>query len=121
MTRQHNLVHGGDLVGERFHLRCVDGQKGIEEVGKLNAVRFGDQPKLLGITVETPGLAGFQYFQFGFAIAVDQLIRQPALAVLVGQLDGYGADPFDINYRDKTVRQNAFNRRSAYNVFELRH
>ena len=52
LARQHLLVDGGDLVGQRLDVRGVHGQHGIEEVSEADAVGLRDQAEQRAIAVE---------------------------------------------------------------------
>ncbi|MEI7639390.1 MAG: hypothetical protein WCJ37_18900, partial [Syntrophus sp. (in: bacteria)] len=54
LTRQHGLINSRDLVRQRVHNRGVDGEHRVEEVGKADAVRFGNQTEQPSVTVKTP-------------------------------------------------------------------
>ncbi len=107
LPRQHFLVDGGDLVGQRLDQRGVDGQEGVEEVGEPDPVGLGDEPKKCPVAVEAPGLAVRCHGERRFAVAIDQLVAEPSRGVLVSDLDGDRADPLDGENRDQSVRQDA--------------
>ena len=54
-------------------------------------------------------------------VAVEELIRDPATGVLVGELQGLGAEPLDIDDRHGCVGQDAANGGVGSQVFELGH
>lgn len=58
LARQHLLVNGGDLVGQRLDVGGVNGEQRVEQVGEADALRFGRQPEQGAIAVEGPGSAG---------------------------------------------------------------
>ncbi|HVX16324.1 MAG TPA: hypothetical protein VHC22_34375 [Pirellulales bacterium] len=81
----------------------MDGEQWIEEIGQPNAVRFGEKAKQSTVTVKAPGPACFDDFQCRLAVSVEQLVAEAAIAVLVGHVDGYGADPTHVADRGHRV------------------
>src|SRR5439155_25974660 len=47
LARQHRLIDGEDLVRQRLHQRCVDGDERVEQVRQSDAMRLGDKTKEL--------------------------------------------------------------------------
>jgi hypothetical protein len=60
LARQHFLVDRRDLVGSGSTSE-VDGKHRIEEMRQPDAVSFGDEPKQLAVSVETPWLTLLRY------------------------------------------------------------
>jgi len=118
---EHLLVDGGDLVGKRIDQRRMNGQEGIEEMGELDAMGFRDKSKVGSVPVKAPGSPFGGDLQGGFSVAVDQLVSQASRRVLVGDLNGDGAEPFYVQNRDEAFGQNALNRRSSGDLFKTGH
>ena len=92
----------------------MDRKERIEKVSESNTVRLRNQPEKIGIAFETPGFAGLHDLKVSLAITVDEFIGQLTFAIFVGQLDGNGADPGDIDYCYKPIRQNTFDDRTTF-------
>jgi hypothetical protein len=52
LPRQHLAIDGRDLMRQRLDPRTVDGEIGVEQVGKPNPLRLGGDAKCLTITVK---------------------------------------------------------------------
>ena len=55
------------------------------------------KPEQGAVAVEAPGPAGLGDFERRLAVAVEQFVAESARAVLVGDLDGDGADPLHVD------------------------
>lgn len=106
-AREHLAVDGGDLVRQGFDARGVDGEVGIEQVRKPDAVGFGDQPQESTVGVEGPGASGADDFEGAGFVAVDEAVCDGAGGVLVGDLGGLVAIPFDVDDADRAGRGQA--------------
>ena len=82
---------------------------------------FGDEPEQCPVAVEAPGLSLGGHVQRGLAVAVKQLVAEAARGVLVGDLDGDGADPLDVDHGDKAVREDAGNGAVGRDFLERSH
>ncbi len=87
LAREHLLVDGRDLVGQRIDQRGVDSQERIEQVGEADPVGLGDEPEERAVAIEAPGLAGRGDFQRRLSIPVEELVPEPARCVLVRDLE----------------------------------
>ena len=106
-TGQHGLVDGGDLVGERLDVGGVDGQQGIEEMGKADALGFGNETEEGAVAVEAPGAGLLGDADAGLVVAVEELVGDFAGGCFVGQLDGVFSVPLHVDHRDEAVCQDA--------------
>ena len=86
LARQHRLVDGRDLVRQRLDERGVDGEHRVEEVGEADAVRLGDEAEERAVAVEAPRPARLDDLEARLVVAVEELVRDAAGRVLVGQL-----------------------------------
>ena len=82
-------------------------EHGIEQIRQPNAVRLGDEPEEAAVAVEAPGPALLNDFQARLVVAVQEDVGDAASGILVGQLDGLGAEPLDVHDGDETVGQDA--------------
>ena len=51
---EHRLVDGGDLVGQRLHVRSMDGHHGVKEEGEVDALGLDRQLERITLAVERP-------------------------------------------------------------------
>ena len=75
----HFLIHGGYLVRQRLHRRSMNSQIGVKEMGKVDAVSFGDQAHGIAVGIKAPGQSVLQDLETGLILAVNQLIAELAL------------------------------------------
>ena len=113
LARQHRLVDGRDLVRQRLDDRGVDRQHRVEEVREADALRLGDQPEQRAVAVEAPRPALLDDLEARLVVAVEQLVRDLAGRVLVGQLERLGAEPLHADDRDQRSEGCRGRRRSA--------
>ena len=116
---QHGFVDRGDLVRQRLDHRRVHGEHGIEEMGEADPLRFGDEAEQRAVAVEAPGPSGLDDLEPGLVVTVQQLVGDLAGRCLVGQLQGFRAEPLDADHRDEAVGQNAAHRGIGPEVIEL--
>ena len=64
--------------------RGVDGQEGVEEVGELDALGFGDEPEEGAVSVEAPRAAQLDQVEAVLVVFVEQLVGDFAGRGLVG-------------------------------------
>ena len=107
LARQHRLVDRRDLVRQRLDERGVDREHRVEEVRQADAVRLGDEAEERAVAVEAPGPALLDDLEARLVVAVEQLVRDLAGGVLVGQLERLGAEPLDADDGDQRVREDA--------------
>jgi len=84
LTRQHGLVNGGNLVRQWVNNRGVDGEHRVEEVGKADAVRFGNQTEQRSVAVETPGAALLHEIETWLVVSIEKFVCHLARGRLVG-------------------------------------
>ncbi len=121
LPRQHLAVDSRYLVRQRVDDRGVNRQQRIKEVGQIDSVRFRHQPEELAVAVEAPRTAGFDYFQGGFAIAIEQLYVGLAGRILIGKLNRCGPIPPDVDYSDQAVGQYALDGGAPLEILQFRH
>ena len=121
LPRQHGLVHGRDLVGQRIDHRRVHRQHRIEEVRQSDALRLGDQAEERAVAVEAPGPALLDDFDARLVVAIEQFVRHLAGRRLVGEFERLGAEPLHADHRDQGIRQDAAQRSVGLKLFELAH
>ena len=119
LARQHGLVNGGDLVGQRIDHGGVHRQHRVEEMGEADAVGLRDQAEEGAVAVETPGPALLQQLQAGLVVTVEQLVGDLAGRGLVGQLQGLGTEPLDTDHRHQGIGDDAANGGVGLELFEL--
>ena len=56
-SRQQFLIHGPNLVRQRVNVRTIDGNHGVMAGRVSNAQRLGDEPEIVGVTVESRYIA----------------------------------------------------------------
>ena len=76
-------------------------------MGESDALRLGNEPEERAIAVETPRAAALNHFEARLVVAEEQLVGDASGGVLVGELDGVGAVPLDVDDRDQPVRRDA--------------
>ncbi len=79
LARQHLAVDGCDLVRQRFDLGGADGEIGIEQIGKPDAVGLGRKPQKAAIGIERVGTSSFQEFEAGLLASIDQALAHPTV------------------------------------------
>jgi hypothetical protein len=88
---------------------------------EANAFGFGHQSQQRAIGVKRPGLAFGHNLKARFILAVDELaIRVPGCRA-VGQVDGGGADPLDVDNSHRAVGDNTLDGCPWMEVFETGH
>ena len=121
LAGEHGLVDGGDLVGEWVDERGVDRQDRVEEMRQPDAVRFGDEAEECAVTVETPGATLFDDFDPGLVVPVEEPVGDSSGGVLVGELQGGGAEPLDADDGHQGVGEDAPDRRVGCEGLECAH
>ena len=79
LARQHLAINGRDLMRQRLDLGRADGEVGIEQVGKADAVGLGREPQQRAVGVECIRAAGFDEFERGFLAAIDEPLADTAV------------------------------------------
>jgi hypothetical protein len=90
-------------------------------MGEMNALGFRYEAKKSAVTVKAPGPPFFDNLEIGLAIAVEQLVADPACGVLVGEFDRVRPEPLHANDGDNARRQNAANRAIRLDVLQRCH
>jgi hypothetical protein len=121
LAGEHLAVDGRDLVRQRFDERGMDGQDGIEEVGQVDAVRFGRQAEEVAVAGKGPGAAGGRHFQAGFVLTEEELVARPAVGALVEQFHGVAAVPADVDDGDALVGGDTGDLVAGFEFFEFSH
>jgi hypothetical protein len=93
----------------------------IEEAREPDAVRFGDQSKEGPVAIEAPGAARPDHFETGLVVPVEKLVSHAACWVFIGELEGFGAEPLDVDDRDGGVQKDAADGGRGEEGFELGH
>jgi len=97
----------------------VDGKDGVEEVGKADPLRFGDQTEESAVAVEAPGTALLDDLEAELVVAVEEAVVDLAGGVLVGELEGVGAEPLCLDDRRQRVGDQATQRRAGRQFLKL--
>ena len=121
LTRQHRLVNGSDLMRQRLDDRRMNRQHRIEKMREANAMRLGDEPEQVAVAVEAPGAPLFNDLDARLVVAIEQLVRDLAFGVFVGEFEGLRAVPLRVDDGDQTIWQDALDRGIGSKVFELAH
>ena len=116
---QHGFVDRGDLVRQRLDDGRVHREHGVEEMGEADPLRLGDEAEQRAVPVEAPGPSGLDDLQPGLVVTVQQLVGDLPGRRLVGQLQGFRAEPLHADHRDEAVGQNAAHRGVGPEIFEL--
>ena len=116
---QHGFVDRGDLMRQRLDDRRVHGEHGVEEMGKADPLRLGDQAEQGAVAVEAPWPPDLDDLEPGLVVTVQQLVGDLAGRRLVGQLERFGAEPLYADHRDEAVGQNAAHRGVGLEIFQL--
>ncbi|GEM_PF-4094257 len=103
LTRQHGLINGSDLMGQRFHQRGRHGKQGTEQVGQANAMRFSRQAEQGAVAVETPGPALFHHIETRLVMAIQNLVRHTAIGTTIDQRQSIRTVPFHIDNRHQHI------------------
>ena len=119
LTGQHGFVDRRDLMGQRLDDRGVHGEQRVEQMRKADSLRLGDQAEQRAVAVEAPWPAGLDDLEPGFVVTVQQLIGDLTGRRLVGQLERFGAEPNNVDHRDKAVGQDAAHGGVGLEVFQL--
>jgi hypothetical protein len=99
----------------------MDSENTIEEMGQANAMRFGHEPELMPVPIETPGSPLGDDLDAWLVISIKQLVRDLATGVLIGKLESLRSEPLHIDNRDKTIRENSLHSSVRLKLFELSH
>ena len=121
LTRQHRLVDGSDLVGQRLNQRGMDGKHRVKEVSQPDTVGLRDEAEEAAITVEAPRAAHADQFQRRLALAVEQHHTGASARILVGQLNRLAAIPRNVDHGDQAIRQDTSEQRARGKLFQTRH
>ena len=70
---------------------------------QADALRLGHEPEERAVAVETPRPPRLDHLEARLVVAIEQLVCDSPGRVLVRQLDGVGAEPFQIDNRDEAV------------------
>ena len=93
----------------------------IEKVREANAVRLGDEPEERAVAVEAPRPALLDHLNPRLVVAIEQLVCHLALGRLVGEFQGGGAIPLNIDDGHQAIWQDAPNGGVGFQVFEMSH
>jgi len=85
----------------------MDGQDGVEQMGKPDAVSFRYETEEPAVAVETPGPALFDNFQARLIVAIEENIGNAPGRILVRQLDGFRSEPLNTNNGNQAIRKDA--------------
>ena len=107
LPRQHRLVDRGDLMRQRLHLRGVDRQCPVEQMGEVDAQRLRHQPKEIAVAVEAPRPSLLDDLQPRFVVAVEDLTAQLATGRPVDEFHGVRADPSRADHRHHRIGHDA--------------
>ena len=106
---------------QRVYQGCVNGQCRVKEMGQPDAVGFGNKAERGPVAIKAPGPPLLDQVKPLFIAAVDQFIGNPAVGCFVGQLQGLGTIPLDIDDCDQAVRQESLYSGIGFQVFESHH
>ena len=91
-------------------------------MGEMDALGLGHEPKQRTVAIKSPRPPFFlDDLQIGLAVAIQQFVADPAVRVLVGQLDGVGSEPLHADNGNEARRQDAANRAVRFDILEARH
>ena len=96
----------------------MNGEDRIEKMREMDALGLGHEPEQRAIAVETPRPPFLDDLQIGLAVAVQQLVADPAGRVLVGEFDRVGSEPLDADDSDDARRQDAADGAIRFDIFE---
>lgn len=99
----------------------MDGEDRVEQVGKMDALGFGDETEHAAVSIEAPGPALLDQVEAGFIAAIEQFVGDLAGRGLVGQLQGLGTEPADVDDDDQAVGQQAADGGIGLKIFEADH
>ena len=94
-------------MGIRLDFRRVDGQDGVEQMGQLDAVGFGDKAKQFTVSVEAPGAALLDNLDLRFGVPLEKLIAELSHRGPIGKGQDIGAVPLYTDHGDERVRSYA--------------
>ena len=121
LARQELAVDRRDLVRQRLEHRGVDGEERVEEVGEADPEGLGDQAEQGPVPVEGEGRTRGLDLQARLIVPVEELLSDPAGLVAVGQGEGLGAVPVDLDHRDRPVGQHTAYPRARGEVLDPCH
>ena len=119
LPRQHRLVDRGDLMRQRLHEGGVDRQRGVEQMGEVNAQRLRHQPKEITVAVEAPRPPLLDHLQPRFVVPLEDLAAELALGRPVDQLHRVRADPARAHHRDQGVGHDSAHGGRGLQIFQL--
>jgi hypothetical protein len=76
---------------------------------ETNAMRLGDEPKLVSVAVEAPGLTVSHDFDPWLVMPIEQLVCYLARRVLVCKFERFRAEPLDADHRNQRIWKNSLN------------
>src|SRR5581483_7379078 len=88
LTREHRLVHGGDLVRQRLDQRRVYGEHGVKQVCQPNSMCLRNQPEQGTVTIKTPRAPVFDDIKSRLIVTIKQLVCDAASRSFVGEFEG---------------------------------
>jgi hypothetical protein len=93
--------------------RSMNGQQRIEEVGKLNAIGFGDEAQHRPIDIKGPQTFSLYQFKLRLIVSVKQGILDFPVTAPIDDSHGIRTAPLNINNRHELLRHNAANLNTA--------
>jgi hypothetical protein len=118
---EHVAVHRADLVRKRLEVRGVDGEIGVEEVGKPDTERLGDEPEEPPVGVEGPCAPMLFELETRLVAPVQKLMSGAAFVVAVGKGQRLRPVPLDADDGDGPVGEHALDTRAESQALELHH
>lgn len=90
-------------------------------MSQVDSLRFRHQAEHLSVAVEDPWSASFADLEGGFAIPIKEYNGRLSSWVLVREFDSRRSVPFDVDHRNKAVRQDSLDGRPSFKILKLRH
>ena len=107
-SRQQFLIHSPNLVRQRVNVRTIDGNHGIVASSIGDAQGLGDEPEIVGVTVESRYIARLSnYFHPGEAIRGEDNRRVMPSLITVNYLGGNIIESIHMFDSDRLVWNNA--------------
>jgi len=106
---------------QRLDNRRMHGQHRIEEMGEADPMRFRHKTKQISVAVEAPRAAFCRNLDTRLIVPIEQLVGDLATRVLIGELEGFRAEPLRVHDGDQAIWQDAVHRGVGSKIFELAH
>ena len=104
---------------QRVHLRGVDRQRGVEQMGELDTQRLRHQPKEIAVAVDAPWPPLLDDLQPRFVLPVEDLAAQLTAGRSVDEFHRVRADPAGTHHRHQGIGHDAAHCGRRLQVFKL--